>query len=135
MAATNAEVLEGIETALSAGCPGVRFYRLPPQDVVAPAVLLTGFTFEPHIRFGDDARSFQIELTVVVSSRQVQFFDELLRLVEPSDTRSVQTALESDGTLGGRVGDLRMASTSDLREINIAESSYWAMSVTFEVWG
>ena len=135
MAATNADVLDGIETAVSAGCPGVRFYRLPPQDVVPPAVLLTGFTFEPHIQFGATARKFNVELTAVVSARQVQFFDELLRLVEPSDTRSVQHAIEVDPTLGNRVGDLRMASTSDLREITIAESAYWAMSVTFEVWG
>lgn len=135
MAATNAEVLEGIETALSAGCPGVKVYRVPPVDVVAPAVLVTGFRFEPHFVYGAGARRFDVDLTVVVSSRQVQFFDELLRLVEPSDTRSVQAALEADGTLGGRVSDLKMQQTGDLRELTIGESGYWAMDVTFEVYG
>lgn len=135
MAATNAEVLEGIETALSAGCPGVKVYRVPPIDVVAPAVLVTGFRFEPHYVYGGRARRFDVDLTVVVSARQVQFFDDLLRLVEPSDPRSVQTALEADGTLGGRVSDLKMLQTGDLRELTIGESGYWAMDVTFEVYG
>jgi hypothetical protein len=133
--ATNAEVLEGIQTALSAGCPGLKVYRVPPQDVVAPAVLVTGFSFEPHIQFGADARKFDVELTVVVSARQVQFFDELLRLVEPSDSRSVQTALEADGTLGGRVSDVRCSSVDGLRELTIGESGYWAMTIGVEVWG
>ena len=135
MAATNAEVLEGIETALSAGCPGVKVYRVPPMEVVAPAVLLTGLTFEPHIQFGADARKFGVELTVVVSARQVQFFDELLRLVEPSDTRSVQTALEADRTLGGRVSDVIVTSVEGLRELTVGESGYWAITLGVEVYG
>ena len=135
MAATNAEVLEGIETALSAGCPGVKVYRVPPMEVVAPAVLLTGFTFEPHIQFGATARKFSVELTAVVSARQVQFFDELLRLVEPSDTRSIQTALEADRTLGDRVSDVIVTSVEGLREITVGESGFWAITLGVEVYG
>lgn len=135
MAATNAEVLEGIETALSAGCPGVKVYRVPPMEVVAPAVLLTGFTFEPHIQFGATARKFSVELTAVVSARQVQFFDELLRLVEPSDTRSIQTALEADRTLGDRVSDVIVTSVEGLRELTVGESGFWAITLGVEVYG
>ena len=135
MTATNTDVLEGIETALSAGCPGVNFYRLPPMEIVAPAVLVTGFTFEPHVEFGDGARRFNVDLTVCVSARQVSLFDDLLRLVEPSDTRSVQRALEADGTLGSRVSDLRLLQTGDLREFTVGETGFWAMTLTVEVWG
>ncbi len=135
MAVTNAEVLEGIETALSAGCPGVKVYRVPPMEVVAPAVLLTGFTFEPHIQFGATARKFSVELTAVVSARQVQFFDELLRLVEPSDTRSIQTALEADRTLGDRVSDVIVTSVEGLRELTVGESGFWAITLGVEVYG
>jgi len=135
MAATNAEVLEGIETALSAGCPGVKVYRVPPMEVVAPAVLVTGFSFEPHIQFGATARKFSVELTVVVSARQVQLFDDLLRLVEPSDSRSVQTALEADRTLGGRVSDTIVTSVEGLRELTVGESGYWAITLGVEVYG
>lgn len=135
MGATNAEVLEGIETALSAGCPGVKVYRVPPMEVVAPAVLLTGFSFDPHVQFGADARKFSVELTVIVSARQVQLFDELLRLVEPSDTRSVQTALEADNTLGGRVSDVVVGAVDGLRELTVGESGYWAITLGVEVWG
>jgi len=135
MAVTNAEVLEGIETALSAGCPGVKVYRVPPMEVVAPAVLLTGFSFDPHVQFGADARKFSVELTVIVSARQVQLFDELLRLIEPSDTRSVQTALEADNTLGGRVSDVIVGTVDGLRELTVGESGYWAITLGVEVWG
>ena len=135
MAATNAEVLDGIETALSAGCPGVKVYRVPPQEVVAPAVLLTGFTFEPHLIFGPGARRFNIELTVVVSSRSVNGFNDLLDLMDPSNSRSVQAAIENDPTLDGRVSDLRMATTGDLRELTVGETGYWAMTAQFEVMG
>ncbi len=135
MAATNADVLDGIETALSAGCPGVNVYRVPPQDVVAPAVMLTGFTFEPHLHFGDGARRFDVELTVAVSGRNVHAFNDLLALMDPANSRSVQAALEDDPTLGGRVSDLRMSTTGDLRELTVGESGFWAMTAQFEVIG
>ena len=135
MGATNADVLEGVEDALLAGCPGVKVYRVPPMDVVAPAVLLTGFSFEPHFQYGNDVRQFELELSVVVSARQVQFFDELLRLVEPSDPRSVQTALEADGTLGGRVSDLRVVTVGALRDLTVGETGFWAVTMTVEVMG
>lgn len=135
MSATNLQVLDGIEEALLAGCPGVRVYRVPPQDVTAPAVLVSGFSFEPHPQFGAGVRKFSVELTVVVSARQVQLFNELLRLVEPSDSRSVQTALEDDHTLGGRVSDLIVTSVDQLRELSVGETGYWAMTLNVEVWG
>lgn len=135
MTATNADVLDGIETALSAGCPGVNVYRVPPQDVVAPAVLLTGFTFEPHVIMGPGARRFTVELTVAVSGRATNAFNDLLDLMDPSNSRSVQAALEDDPTLGGRVSDLRMQTTGDLRELNVGETGYWAMTAQFEVIG
>lgn len=135
MGATNLDVLEGIETVVSAGCPGVNVYRVPPQDVVAPAVMLTGFTFEPHLSFGPGARRFTIELTVAVSGRNTNAFDDLLALMDPANSRSVQAALEDDPTLGGRVSDLRMATTGDLRELTVGESGYWAMTAQFEVIG
>lgn len=134
MAATNADVLEGIETALSAGCPGVNVYRLPPAEVVAPAVLLTGFSFDPHADLGG-TRKFEVELTVVVSARSTAQFDELMRLVEPSDSRSVQTALEADGTLDGRVSDLRITQVDGLRELTVGETGFWAITLGVEVWG
>jgi hypothetical protein len=105
------------------------------MEVVAPAVLLTGLSFEPHIQFGATARKFNVELTAVVSARQVQFFDELLRLVEPSDTRSIQTALESDRTLGGRVSDVIVSSVEGLRELTVGESGFWAITLGVEVYG
>ena len=135
MGATNADVLEGVEAALLAGCPGVKVYRVPPMDVVAPAVLVTGFSFEPHIQFGADSRKFSVELTAVVSARQVQLFDDLLRLVEPSDTRSIQTAIEADRTLGGRVSDTIVTSVEGLRELTVGESGYWAITLGVEVYG
>jgi len=135
MGATNLDVLEGIETVVSAGCPGVKVYRVPPMEVVAPAVLVTGFTFDPHVQFGADARKFTVELTVVVSARQVQLFDELLRLVEPSDSRSVQAALETDHTLGGRVSDLIVGAVDSLRELTVGETGVWAITLGVEVWG
>lgn len=135
MSATNADVLEGIETAISAGCPGLKVYRVPPMEVVAPAVLVTGFTFEPHYQFGATARRFEVELTVVVSARNVDLFNELLRLVEPSDSRSVQTAVESDPTLGGRVSSTSVTRADGLRELSIGETGYWAMTLVVEVLG
>jgi hypothetical protein len=135
MTATNAEVLDGIETALSAGCPGVKVYRVPPMDVVAPAVLLTGFTFEPHLMMGPGARRFTVELTVAVSGRATNAFNDLLDLMDPSNSRSVQAALEDDPTLGGVVSDLRMQTTGDLRELNVGETGFWAMTAQFEVIG
>lgn len=135
MSATNADVLDGIETAISAGCPGLKVYRVPPMEVAAPAVLVTGFTFEPHYSFGAGARRFEVELTVVVSARNVAFFNDLLQLVEPSDSRSVQTAVESDPTLGGRVSSTSVIRADGLRELAIGETGYWAMTLVVEVLG
>ena len=80
-------------------------------------------------------RQVTVELTVAVSGRNVNAFNDLLALMDPSNSRSVQAALEDDPTLDGRVSDLRMETTGDLRELTVGESGFWAMTAQFEVFG
>jgi hypothetical protein len=131
--ATNVEVLEGIVDMLGAGCPGVNVYKVPPQQVAAPAVMVSGFSFDPHGTLGS-SRKFSVELTVAVSGRHVDEFDRLLGLVDPGDSRSIQAALEDDITLGDRVSSSTVIAVGQLRELTVGEVPFWAMTVELEVW-
>ena len=132
--ATNADVLDGIVDMLTAGCPGVNIYRVPPQVLTAPAVMVSGFSFDPHQILAGASRRFSVELTATVSGRHVDEFDRLLALVEPSDVRSVQAAIEDDPTLGDRVSSATVTSVGQLRELTVGETPFWAMTLEVEVW-
>lgn len=132
--ATNSDVLNGIVDMLTAGCPGVNVYRVPPQQAAAPAVMVSGFSFDPHGVLAGGSRKFSVELTVAVSGRHVDEFDRLLGLVEPSDARSIQAALEDDPTLGDRVSSTAVTAVGQLRELTVGETPFWAMTMDLEVW-
>ena len=54
---------------------------------------------------------------------------------QPDNGRSVQAALETDSTLGGRVSDVIVGAVDSLRELTVGESGFWAITLTVEVWG
>jgi hypothetical protein len=132
--ASNLDVLDGVVDMLTAGCPGVNVYKTPPQQVSAPAVMVSGFSFEPHTVLVGASRKFSVELTVAVSGRHVDEFDRLLGLVDPGDARSIQAALEDDSTLGNRVSSTAVTAVGQLRELTVGEVPFWAMTIDLEVW-
>ena len=124
-----ADVRDGLAGALSAGLPGVNVYRLPADNVTAPAVMIAGFSVT-EIATGVFTRS--VEIFAAVSHRNVSLLDDLDAIVDPESADSIIGVLMADPSLGG-VASLRLETIGEYRELEIAGTSYYAATVRFEV--
>jgi len=125
-----ADVRDGLAGALSAGLPGVNVYRLPADNVTAPAVVVAGFSVT-EIATGVFTRS--VEIFAAVSHRNVSLMDDLDAIVDPESAVSIVGVLMADPSLGGVVASLRLETIGEYRELEIAGTSYYAATVRFEV--
>lgn len=132
---SNSQLLDAMVTMLEEHTTGLNIYRVPPQSVEPPAVMVTGFDYQPHLLYGDTARKTDIELTVAVSARHSDLFDELLALIDPTIAGSVVSAIELDATLDGQVGSCMVTQVGSLRELAVGEMSLWGATINVEIMG
>jgi hypothetical protein len=88
-----------------------------------------------HLLYGDTARRTDLELTVAVSARHSDLFDELLSLIDPTIPGSVVSAVELDPTLDGQVGSCMVTQVGSLRELAVGEMSLWGATINVEIMG
>lgn len=132
MAATLGELRTALVATLSDALPGWNVYRLPPDAIDAPAVMLTGFEVTP-MTFAQRTDSVAVELTVAVSRRHVDKIDELDELLSPTGDRSLWTLFDADATLGGVVGYAIVQSVGDYRQVMVNDVGFYAASVQLSV--
>ena len=132
---SNSQILEGLVVMLEEHTTGLNIYRVPPQMVEPPAVMVTGFDYTPHLLYGETARRTEVELTVVVSARNTDRWDDLLSLIDPTVDSSVICAVELDPTLDGTVGSVMVTQVGSIRELSVGEIPMWAATVAVEVMG
>jgi len=132
---SNRQVLDAVTQMLNEQTNGLNVYRVPPTNVDAPAVMVTGLDYAPHLVYGDTARKIDIELTVAVSARNTDLFDDLMDLMDPTVQGSVVAAVENDATLDGAVGSCMVTQVGSIRELTVAETSLWAATINLEIMG
>jgi hypothetical protein len=107
-------------------------YRLPPDAIDAPAIMLTGFEISP-MTFAQRTDTVAVELTVAVSRRHVDKIDELDELLSPTGDASLWALFDEDATLGGVVGYCVVQSVGDYRQVMVNDVGFYAASVQLTV--
>jgi hypothetical protein len=128
MTATNRQLRDALADALHS-VSGVHVYRVPPDNIQSPAVIVGGFDWEADTFV--EGRKVNVNLWVATSRRNAAFIDALDHLCDPDD--GVAEALNDDPTLGGAVDSVRVVSVGDYRDLEIAGTGYYAATIRCEV--
>lgn len=132
MAATLGQLRDALTATLEDGLPGWNVYRLPPDAIDAPAIMLTGFDVTPTT-FAQRTDTVAVELTVAVSRRHVDRIDDLDELLSPTGDASLWTLFDGDATLGGVVGYCVVQSVGDYRQVIVNDVGFYSASVQLSV--
>ena len=132
MAATLGELREAIANRLEDELVGFNVYRLPPDNVAVPAVMLAGFQVD-NGTFADGTVRVAADLEVMVSRRHVDQVELLDELLSPSGERSIWRLFDDDPTLGDVVAFCVVQSAGDYREMIIADVGHYAATVSLSV--
>ena len=125
-----AQVRDGLADTLAAGLSGVNVYRIPPENITAPAVIVSGFSITP---IATGVNTVSVELYAAVSKRNTSVMDDLDVLVDPESAGSIIGLLDADPSLGGNVNSVRLESIGEYRELEVAGVGYYAATVRYEV--
>jgi hypothetical protein len=107
----------------------VHVYRVPPDQINAPAVIIGGLDWSNNVV---DGRAVTVSLYVAVSRRNTDFIDALDDLCDPDDG-GVPIAVENDSYWGSVIESARVVSVGNYRDLVIADDNYYAATVTVEV--
>lgn len=132
MAATLGELRDALTATLTDGLPGWNVYRLPPDSIDAPAIMLTGFDVTP-MTFAQRTDQVSVELTVAVSRRNVDKIDDLDELLSPTGDASLWRLFDGDTTLSGVVGYAVVESVGDYRQILVNDVGFYSATVRLTV--
>lgn len=132
MAASLADLRDGLVSTLENRLPGWNIYRLPPDTVDGPAVAVMGFQMDPGT-FGDTAVRVAAELLVIVSHRHRDQLELLDVVLSPSGTDSLWALFDDDPTLGDTVAFCTVTSAGDYRQLMVADIGYYAATVNLSV--
>jgi hypothetical protein len=132
MAATLGEVRAALASVLEDALPAWNIYRLPPDDVQAPAIILGGFQVDVAT-FGDTTARVSADLQLVVSRRHVDQVHALDDLLSPTSDQSLFALFNDDPTLGERIGYCSVSGAGDYRELVVADVGYYAATITLSV--
>lgn len=122
---------QGIATNL-ATISGLRTSSFVPDNPTPPIAVVLPTRVEFDSAFGRGMDQFTFKVVVIAaraSERSAQ--DVLDGYCNPTGTKSIKTALQSDKTLGGNAFDLRVTELSDYGPLSIGETQY--MAATFNV--
>ena len=127
--ATLGDLRDALVTTLTDALDGWNVYRLPPDNIDAPAVAVAGFQVDAGT-FADTATQVAIDIVVMVSHRHVDQIDQLDELLSPSGNPSIWRALDDDPDLGGKVAYCVVRGIGDYRELAVADVPYYAATVS-----
>jgi hypothetical protein len=127
--ATLGDLRDAIVDTLEATLPGWNVYRLPPENITAPAVMVMGFDIAPAT-FAAAQATVTVELLAAVSHRHVDQIDELDELLSPNGKSSLWKFLGDDPTLGGVVGYCVVQAVGEYRQLLIADVGYYGATVS-----
>jgi hypothetical protein len=130
--ATLSELRTALYDVLSDALPTWNVYRLPPDNVDPPGVMIGGFQLDSGT-FDDANLRTTVELTVVVSRRHVDQVDALDDLLSPSGDESLWAIFNNDPTLGDVVPFCVVSGAGEYREVTIGDIGYYAASVNLSV--
>ncbi len=119
-------LIDGLEAAVRS-VDKLNVYPKPPGDVSPPGVIISIANVERDDM--DSGLVVDFELAVLVSSKNADKWPSLTALVELDTDGSVSTAVESDPTLGGRVGSTKVLSVGQYGLIEIGNVSYYGAIV------
>jgi hypothetical protein len=132
VAATLAQVRDGLVEVLTDALPGVNIYRLPAESVTPPAVIVAGMTGTPIDT--DGGRQVEVDLYAVVNRANADSVDELDAMLDESGADSIPTAINSDLSLGARALSATVVGFGEYREMEVAGTAYYAATATVRVW-
>jgi hypothetical protein len=128
---TLADIRTALVDAIQAAMPTVQVYRLPPDTISVPAVILSGFTADPTDMSGGCMST--MDVSVAVSRRHVDQIDVLDAAVDPGASDSVWAAIAADPSLGG-ICSCVVSGMGDYRELVLNDVGYYAATLRLEVW-
>lgn len=126
--ATLGDLRDALVTTLTDALDGWNVYRLPPENIDAPAVMVMGFDIGEGT-FSDTANSVTVELLVAVSHRHIDQIDQLDELLSPNGDPSIWRTLDDDPDLGGKVGYCVVRSVGEYRQLLVADVGYYGATV------
>lgn len=132
MAATLGELRTAVAAVLEDRYAGWNVYKLPPETIEPPAIMLGGFALDTGT-FGDVSIRVNADLQMMVSRRNVYQLEALDELLSPSHDQSLWSVFNEDPTLGDVVGYCSMQSAGNYGEILIGDQPYYTASATLSV--
>lgn len=127
--ATLGDLRDAIVATLTNSLDGWNVYRLPPENIDAPAVAVAGFQVDPGT-FGDAVGQVSVDVLVMVSHRHVDQIDQLDEVLSPNGDPSIWRAFDDDPSLGGAVGFCSVRGVGDYRELAVGDVPYYAATVS-----
>jgi hypothetical protein len=132
MAATLGELRAALASVLEDALPAWNVYRLPPDDVQPPSIVIGGFQIDTAT-FGDTSGRVGADLQLIVSRRHVDQVNALDDLLSPTSDQSLWALFNGDPTLGEKVGYCSVSGAGDYRELVVADVGYYAATITLSV--
>ncbi len=130
--ATLGDLREALLVKLTDAYPAFNIYRLPPDTVEAPAIMVGGFQIDTGT-FADANLRTTADLTVVVSRRHVDQVDALDELLSPSGSLSLWALFDDDPTLNDAVAFCSVSGAGEYRELVIGDVGYYAATVNLSI--
>ena len=131
--ATLGELRTAIVDRLTDSLPGDwTVYRLPPDSIEAPAIMVMGFEVSPG-SFGEGTHRVAVELLVAASRRHVDQVDALDEVLSPTGELSLWQVFDEDPSLGGVVGGAMVATVGEYRQLVVADVGYYGATVQVTV--
>jgi hypothetical protein len=107
---------------------GVNVYEYPPDTIQSPAVIVAGIDWQWDVM--GDTRVVTLPLYLAVSRRNTNYLAELDRMTDPLGP--VVAAFDADPE-DADVASWNVTSVGQYRDISIADTDYYAATVTLEV--
>ena len=131
MAATLGELRDALASVLEDAYPAWNVYRLPPETIDAPAIVISGFAVTPQASARVDL--VEAELNVLVSHRHVDQVELIDSMLSPGADGSVWDVVEADPSLNGVVSSAAVIDAGNYQELTIGDVSYYTASFSVTV--
>ncbi len=127
-----AQIRDGLAANLGA-LSNVRVYEEVPDNPALPCAVIQLGRVEYDLAFQRGATQYTFIVHLIVTRTTVRRAQRKLDEFIDDGPKSVKTAIESDGSLGGAAFDVRVEAVNDIAPATIGDIQYMAVDFTVTV--
>jgi hypothetical protein len=127
-----ADIRDGLAANLGT-LSGIRVYEEVPDNPALPCAVIQLDQVEYDVAFQRGATQYTFIVNLVVTRTTVRRAQRKLDEFIDDGSKSVKTAIESDGSLGGAAFDVRVEAVRDIAPVTIGDIQYMAVDFTVTV--